>query len=249
MLGIETRIATPPGQKILGKILSQAILGHADMTISMRFVLLFLVSLPLLLPQTPSPPPPGQPPPLMQQAIEKQRASIRKQADAVHGFKDSPSHSFFAVPWPPPPPLPESRDIALAQPADCDPIPQTQLQPMIDSAARKERLQPSLLHRVMEQESAFKPCAESPKGAMGLMQLMPATASALAVADPWNPLQNIAGGAHYLRQLLDRYGGDLKLALSAYNAGPARVDSEGKVPPIPETQNYVNSILSRLQTQ
>lgn len=116
----------------------------------------------------------------------------------------------------------------------------------IRAAADREGYSPDLLKAVIQKESAFYPCAISNKGALGLMQLMPQTASALGVADPFNALENLNGGAKYLGQLLSRYGGDMKLALGAYNAGPARVDQYKDVPPYPETQNYVKEILGLL---
>jgi soluble lytic murein transglycosylase-like protein len=82
---------------------------------------------------------------------------------------------------------------------------------------------------------------------MGLMQLMPETARELTVADPFDPAQNIQGGARYLGQLLERYNGDLSRALAAYNAGPARVDAANGIPNIAETQSYVKSILAKVQ--
>jgi Transglycosylase SLT domain len=189
----------------------------------------------------------------MQDAILKQRNAIRRQANAIHGLKDGPADTFFSLPWPMPQGAamsdPSGKDIGLAKPRDCDPIPQTQLQPMVAGAARKEGIDPRIVNGVMQQESGFRPCAESPKGAMGLMQLMPSTASQLAVVNPWDPEQNIFAGARYLKQLLDRYKGDLPLALGAYNAGPGRVDAAGGVPAIAETQNYVNSIMSNVPVQ
>jgi soluble lytic murein transglycosylase-like protein len=98
----------------------------------------------------------------------------------------------------------------------------------------------------MWQESDFRNCAVSAKGALGLMQLLPSTADGLGVKDPFDPEANVLGGARLLRQLMDRYGGDLSLTLSAYNAGSAKVDATMGVPMIPETLNYVNRILSRL---
>jgi len=112
----------------------------------------------------------------------------------------------------------------------------------IAQAASREGLDPSLLKAVVRAESGFNPQAVSSKGAMGLMQLMPATATALGVSDPFDPRQNLAGGARYLRQQMDRFG-DVRLALAAYNAGPAAVARYGGVPPYTETQNYLAAIL------
>lgn len=103
-----------------------------------------------------------------------------------------------------------------------------------------------LLRAVARRESAFKPCAVSPAGAMGLMQLMPETASMLGVEDPFDTAQSIFGGARFLRFLLDRFQNDLPLALAAYNAGPSAVDHYGGVPPYTETRDYVSSILRML---
>jgi len=115
---------------------------------------------------------------------------------------------------------------------------------IIDSAARQNRLDPALLDSVIRQESGFRADVVSGAGAVGLMQLMPATARELGVSDPFDPAQNVEGGAKYLRSLLDRYDGRLDLALAAYNAGPAAVDHFGGVPPYRETQEYVSSIMA-----
>lgn len=114
---------------------------------------------------------------------------------------------------------------------------------LLNQAAQEFGIRPELLSAVANQESGGNPEAQSSKGALGVMQLMPATAKELGVEDPLDPEQNIRGGAKYLRQLLDRYNGNEKLALAAYNAGPGRVDAAGgHVPNIPETQNYVTSV-------
>ncbi|PVM83342.1 lytic transglycosylase [Caulobacter radicis] len=112
-------------------------------------------------------------------------------------------------------------------------------------AAAAYALDPKLVEAVAWRESRFKPTARSRKGAMGVMQLMPATARDLGV-DPSDMAQNVRGGAMYLRQMLTRFGGDVKLALAAYNAGPGAVLKHGGVPPYAETQAYVTSILGRM---
>jgi len=104
---------------------------------------------------------------------------------------------------------------------------------------------PALVHAVIGAESAFNPWAISRKGAQGLMQLMPRTASALGVRDSFNPRDNIEGGVRHLGYLLDRYSGNVSLALAAYNAGAGAVDYYGGIPPYPETQQYVQKILQR----
>jgi len=108
--------------------------------------------------------------------------------------------------------------------------------------AQQYGLNPDLYERVIGAESSWRPDAQSSAGAYGLAQLMPATAAELGV-DPRDPMDNLRGGAMYLRQMLDMFGGDERLALAAYNAGPGRVQEYGGIPPFPETQNYVNRIL------
>jgi soluble lytic murein transglycosylase-like protein len=97
----------------------------------------------------------------------------------------------------------------------------------------------------VSQESGFDPNARSGAGALGLTQLMPGTAASLGVSNPLDPAQSLQGGAKYLRQQLDRFGGDERLALAAYNAGPGAVARYGGVPPYSETQNYVNSVMAK----
>ena len=126
-------------------------------------------------------------------------------------------------------------------------MPKQELDQVIQSAASKEGVDAKLLRLVIGKESAAKPCAISPRGAQGLMQLMPATAEELGVQDPFDPKQNVEGGTRLLKRLLDKYNGDLALALGAYNAGSGRVDREGGVPDIPETIHYVSDIMSRFR--
>jgi soluble lytic murein transglycosylase-like protein len=115
----------------------------------------------------------------------------------------------------------------------------------INAAAASNGIDPALLKGLVSQESGFNPSARSGAGAVGLTQLMPGTAAGLGVTNPLDPVQSLQGGAKYLRQQLDRFGGDAKLALAAYNAGPGAVQKYGGVPPYAETQNYVNSVMSK----
>src|SRR5450432_3316547 len=188
------------------------------------------------------PPVPARIPPTnpMQEAIAKQRAAAAVQRESVRKQFEMAEQWRAATPPALDPPAME------AAPADCDPIAEAELAPMIDTAAKGHEIQPKLLRAVMEQESGLRPCAVSPKGAQGLMQLMPDTAGQLGVEDPFDPKQNIEGGARFLKQLLDKYKGDLPLALGAYNAGPSTVDQTGKVPDIPETRDYVAAILKKM---
>jgi soluble lytic murein transglycosylase-like protein len=117
--------------------------------------------------------------------------------------------------------------------------------PLIEAIARSSRLRPALLHAVVRAESAYDPKALSRSGAQGLMQLMPATADRYGVKDSWNPAQNLDGGARYLHDLLVMFDYDLQLALAAYNAGENAVKRYGnKIPPYPETQNYVRKVVA-----
>ena len=113
---------------------------------------------------------------------------------------------------------------------------------IIADAAAQYDLDPALIRAVMRAESAFNPMVVSPAGAQGLMQLMPALAEEMGVVDPFDPRQNIMGGARYLRWLLDHNRGNIPLTLAGYNAGPTIVAKYRKVPPFRETQNYVKKI-------
>ncbi len=114
---------------------------------------------------------------------------------------------------------------------------------LIEEQARRNGVRSDLVRAVIQVESAFNPHAVSDKGAMGLMQLMPGTARQLGVSNAFDPEENVRGGVAYLRQLLDRYDGDERLALAAYNAGPGAVERHGQtVPPFRETREYVSRV-------
>lgn len=115
---------------------------------------------------------------------------------------------------------------------------------LVRSKSRAYGLAPELLYAVIEQESRFSASAVSPKGAAGLMQLMPDTQTTYGVADPFDPERNVATGAKFLRALISRFG-DIPLALAAYNAGPETVSRSGGIPDIPETRTYVSRIMTR----
>jgi soluble lytic murein transglycosylase-like protein len=117
---------------------------------------------------------------------------------------------------------------------------------LIRAAAAKHGVDEKLIEHVIAVESNFNPRAISRKQALGLMQLLPRTAARFSVADAFDPAQNIEAGTRYLRELLDRYSGNLALALAAYNAGPEMVDRYRGIPPFPETQKYVRQITARM---
>lgn len=123
-----------------------------------------------------------------------------------------------------------------------------ELQPAIHAAAVRHGVAPSMLEALIQVESGFRHDAVSVKGAMGLTQLMPATARMLGVANAFDAKANIEGGARHLRDLLDRYRGDARLALAAYNAGVGAVERYGAIPPYRETQDYVSRV-TRLQRE
>ncbi len=153
------------------------------------------------------------------------------------GFVEVPAESirgFESDEYTPPPPAAPRAGAAVQA---------GELNSIVETSGERHGLDPDLIHSVIRAESGGNPQAVSPKGAGGLMQLMPATARDLNVADVFDPAQNIDAGTRYLRQLLATYNNDLILALAAYNAGPEKVAAYRGVPPYPETRNYVSRVI------
>jgi soluble lytic murein transglycosylase-like protein len=170
----------------------------------------------------------------MKASVAKQLAAIAAQREAVR--KQAGAAGSWLSPW---------ASAPLMQP-ECDPIADPVVAPLIEGAAKAHDIEPKLIRAVIEQESGFRPCAISARGAEGLMQLMPDTAEQLGVADPFDPSQNIEAGAKFLKELIDKYQGDVAQALGAYNAGPGAADKAGGIPEIPETRDYIDAILKKL---
>ena len=136
-----------------------------------------------------------------------------------------------------------AKPVSSGRPAAFSARPVTDLSQVVNEASGRYRLDPDLVNSVIKAESGFNVRAVSPKGAQGLMQLMPGTASQLGVPNAFDPQANVDGGTRYLRELLERYNFDLVKALAAYNAGPQRVEQFGGVPPYYETRAYVARIV------
>jgi soluble lytic murein transglycosylase-like protein len=138
--------------------------------------------------------------------------------------------------------VPDAQDIRSTRPLGSYSM-RDRYEALIQEHATRHALRPDLVRAVIQVESGFNPRARSAKGAMGLMQLMPATARELGVSDPYDPAENIRGGTSYLRRLIDKYDGNEELALAAYNAGSTAVDRYGRaIPPYRETRAYVKKV-------
>lgn len=136
---------------------------------------------------------------------------------------------------------PASADAAPNAPAM---VPPAQIDSLVNDNAQAQAVDPALIKAIIANESGFNANATSNVGAQGLMQLMPGTAAGLGVTDSYDPAQNVAGGTKYIKGLLERFNGDVRLAVAAYNAGPGAVEKYGGVPPYAETQNYVQNVLA-----
>ena len=146
--------------------------------------------------------------------------------------------------------VPDAPQFRAPRPIEGETVVRDRFEPLVQEHAARQSLRPDLVRAVIQVESGFNPRARSPKGAMGLMQLMPATARDLGVRNAYDPSENIRGGTIYLRQLLDRFDGDEELALAAYNAGPNAVDRYGRrIPPDRETRDYVRKVSSATELQ
>ncbi|MGI9212927.1 MAG: transglycosylase SLT domain-containing protein [Methylococcaceae bacterium] len=177
------------------------------------------------------------------------QADVYKYVDSLGRvyYTDNPRHSGYEL-------IVKSTVTSPARPGsgmnrrESGTINRTRYEPAIRMAARKYNLDVGLLHAVVMAESAYNPVAVSPKGAMGLMQLMPDTAARYQVNDPYNPIQNIEGGAHYLSDLIALFGSNIQLAVAAYNAGENNIIKYGnQIPPFTETREYVQRVLQYYQ--
>jgi soluble lytic murein transglycosylase-like protein len=183
----------------------------------------------------------------MEASVQRQKVATEAMKTSIEAHRQSaaakrttsPQGEFFLFP----PPAGSSTSAPKPQ---CEALPAAQVDELVTQAGEESSVSPDLLRAVMREESAFRPCAVSGKGAMGLMQLMQGTASDLGVGNAFDPRENVTAGAKFLKQLINLYNGDLTLALSAYNAGPGKVDQSFGIPPIPETINYVNRVLSAI---
>ena len=183
------------------------------------------------------PPMPKQPG--LAESIAQQRAAVLRQVAAVMGKAVSPPPSFFTAPW-------VETPMPVSTPPACDPMPKVDLDKIVEQNSQQQGVRAELIRAVIAEESGARPCAVSGKGAQGIMQLMPATSEQFGVKDPFDAKQNVEAGTKLLKQLLTKYNDNVSLALAAYNAGEGRVDKDGGVPKIPETQHYVTDIQSRI---
>lgn len=178
-------------------------------------------------------------------SLARQVASVHKQIG-----RGRAQGAFFISSWfsdaPSPDVMASSGSASFEAPEDCDPLDNTVAEAYIRESAQREGVNPDLVREIVRKESGFKPCAVSPKGAMGMMQLTPDTAQTLGVGDPFDARQNIDGGVRLLKRLMEKYKGRPDLALAAYNAGEGAVDSSKGIPDYEETKEYVKTIMQRV---
>lgn len=176
-------------------------------------------------------------------SLQRQTSSVQRQLGRARRNNDG----FFVSSWFSDNPVnPLASAAGFTPPADCEPLDNTIAEAFMRESATREGISLDLVREVARRESGFYPCAVSPKGAMGMMQLMPDTAESLGVADPFDPRENIDGGVRLLRRLLDKYKGRPDLALAAYNAGEGAVDKANGVPDFAETREYVGAIMQKV---
>ena len=159
---------------------------------------------------------------------------IERQFQSLETYAQKPDNDFQKI-----------LDTKVDNKKDPTSISRSEINDLITKYSDKNGLDEDFVKAVINQESGFNPNATSHCGAMGLMQLMPATAQGLGVTNAYDAEQNIEGGTKYLKGLMDRFNNDKSLALAAYNAGPNAVQKYGGIPPYAETQNYVKSVLSK----
>ena len=186
---------------------------------------------------------------LQQQSIERQRATVQQQSGGTATPRTAYPRIGSQPEW--------NGGWSVAEPGSasgtasyqpgCPPVPPMFLQSVVQRAAAAYDVPPNLINAVIRQESGGYPCAVSEKGAMGLMQLMPATAAGLGAGEPFDVDQNVSAGTRLLAELIQRYKGDMNRVLGAYNAGTVAVDRAGGTPPFAETQNYIHSILEQIK--
>ncbi|MCU0227035.1 MAG: lytic transglycosylase domain-containing protein [Bryobacterales bacterium] len=176
-------------------------------------------------------------------AIQRQTSSVQRQLGGARRGTDG----FFVSSWfSDAPTQPLAAQDGFPPPGECEPLESTIAEAFMRESAMREGVSLDLVREVVRRESGFLPCAVSPKGAMGMMQLMPDTAEALGVGDPFDPRANIDGGVRLLRRLMDKYNGRPDLALAAYNAGEGAVDKANGVPDYAETREYVSAIMQKV---
>lgn len=186
--------------------------------------------------------------------IQRRIAEIERRIEEKTGIPANPDAAPDAFPSPLAGPIAENGGYAPFNPfapgLSLEGTPNAErFGPLARQAAQEAGIDPALFEALVASESAYDPNARSRAGALGLSQLMPDTAAALGVANPFDPAQNLRGGAQYLSQMLQRFNGDVRLALAAYNAGPSAVEKFGGIPPYRETERYVRNVMGLFEAR